>query len=392
MLVVLVALLATAAYRYTRPIPALTAAPSLPAGLTAAPVEAAPSIPWPAGGSGALAISELGPVASSGEVKPAPMASIAKVMTAMIILQDKPLNKGDQGPAITIDAGAVAAYEADSAAGGSVVKVAKGEQLTEYQALQGLLIPSGNNIAELLATWDAGSVPAMVDRMNARAAALGLTHTTYADTSGFSPRTVSVPADLAVLGEKAMADPVFAEIVGQKQAELPVAGIVYNVDAIVGQDGVIGIKTGSSPEAGSCFLFAVSAQASGHPVTIYGAVMGLPLLSDAFAATKAIAAAARPAITMRHFLDRNQRVGEYRAPWGPRTRLVATAPVDLVFWPGLAVQTHLAPLKLAAPQPAAAAAGVLEVRLGRQVVRVPLATDAALAAPGLHWRVSRGLF
>src|ERR1700737_3088509 len=110
-------------------------------------------------------------------------------MTARVVLQEKPLAVDNPGPAITIDATDVADFQARQAAGESVLKVIPGEQLSELDALRGLLIPSGNNIAVVLAKWDVGSVEALVKKMNQRAAAMGLAHTNFADTAGVSAQT-----------------------------------------------------------------------------------------------------------------------------------------------------------------------------------------------------------
>src|SRR5207244_2706367 len=116
--------------------------------------------------------------------------------------------------------------------------------------------PSASNFAELLATWDLGAVPAFVGRMNVKAAGLGMSATHYADVSGFSPLSVSIPSDLIKLGQTAMLQPVFAQIVAQSQATLPVAGVVHNLDTLLGQGGVVGIKTGHTDQAGGCFVVA----------------------------------------------------------------------------------------------------------------------------------------
>ena len=88
-------------------------------------------------------------------------------------MHDKPLGLGQTGPSITVTDEDVQAYQTDLQQKQSVVAVQAGEVLTQYQALQAMLIPSGNNIAELLARWDAGSVQAFIDRMNERARSLG---------------------------------------------------------------------------------------------------------------------------------------------------------------------------------------------------------------------------
>src|SRR5207302_8896714 len=140
-----------------------------------------------------------GVVATSGPEKPQPFASVAKVMTALVLLDSKPLAAGQQGPSLTVTALDVSDYAAKRDQGQSVVTVAAGEQLTEYQLLQGLLIPSGNNLADLIARWDAGSTQAFVEKMNNRAKTLGLKATTFADPSGFDPKTQTTPTDLVRL-------------------------------------------------------------------------------------------------------------------------------------------------------------------------------------------------
>ena len=379
----LLVLLALAAAQYLRPIPAVQPRLLLPASSRVA--GAAPALPWPGTGWAAIGAVGLGVVATSGPEKPQPIASVAKVMTALVLLDSKPLAAGQQGPSVTVTALDVSDYAAKRDQGQSVVAVAAGEQLTEYQLLQGLLIPSGNNIADLIARWVSGSIPAFVERMNARAKSLDLKSTTFVDTSGFDPKTVSTPTDLVRLGSVAILDAVIADVVSQPQAELPVAGIAYNVDYAVGQGGIAGIKTGSSPQAGACFLF--SSPQRGY--TIVGAVMGMGSLDDAFAATKALIKAAAAAIQVTAVASKDQPVGRYEAPWGSRTDIIATDQLLLVEWPGLLVRTRLEAPAAKAPLPPGSAAGALFVTLGEQQVRLPLVTADPLFQPGNRWRFLR---
>src|SRR5260370_5887208 len=139
----------------------------------------------------------------------------------------------------------VQSYQSDLSDQQSVVKVQPGEQLGELQLLEGLVIPSANNFAESMARWDAGSIDAFVAKMNARAQALHLAHTKFADPAGASAASVSTPTDLMKLGMAAMQNEVFAQVVAMGQVNLPVAGTVYNVNHVLAQDGIVGIKTGS---------------------------------------------------------------------------------------------------------------------------------------------------
>jgi serine-type D-Ala-D-Ala carboxypeptidase (penicillin-binding protein 5/6) len=106
---------------------------------------------WPVQGEAAVGVRGVGLIGAHGSGRPTPIASIAKVMSAYVVLRDHPLNGDAGGPLIAVTRADVAAYRADQAAGQSVVAVRAGERLTERQALAGLLLPSGNNIATLLA-------------------------------------------------------------------------------------------------------------------------------------------------------------------------------------------------------------------------------------------------
>lgn len=385
----LVVFTALITWNYLRPIPAVAAAQSVP--VQSLIPGAPPVLPWPKTGSGAVAVSGLGIVASSGNEQPTATASVAKVMTALIVLADRPLKKDEAGPSISVAPGDVADYGAKKAAGESVVQVAAGEQLTELQALEGLLIPSGNNIADLLARWDAGDIPTFIARMNARAKAMGLTRTTFVDAYGADPKTVSTASDLVRLGMAAMQDPVFAAIVSMQQATLPVAGTVYNVDYVLGQSGIIGIKTGSGGDLGANFLFAATGSAAGHPVTLYGCVMGLGTLDDAFNASKALLAAVPAGLKVERVVAKNQAIGRYTTPWGASSDLLATQDVDLVEWPGMVIRQRLdAPaLTLKKPLAAGFSAGSLRILLGDYAVEVPAVTASPLYQPSNAWRLTR---
>jgi D-alanyl-D-alanine carboxypeptidase (penicillin-binding protein 5/6) len=266
----------------------LATAAAVPAG-AAAP---APSLtPWPTVGEGAVAVGSGPVVAGPGQLA-RPIASVAKVMTAYLVLQAHPLAPGQPGPTLVVGSGDVAATAVDRAQDQSVVAVAAGERLTERQALEGLLLPSGNNIAQLLAVWDAGSRTAFVARMNAAAVVLGADHTRYTDPSGFDAGTVSTAADQVVVIRRAMANPAFAAIVAMPRASLPVAGTVTSTDHLLGTDGFLGGKTGSDAAAGGCFVFADQRVVAGRSVVIYGAVLGQPgplLVTNGLVAARSLA-------------------------------------------------------------------------------------------------------
>ena len=385
----LLVVLGLSAWNYLRPVPAVAATGTLATSETIAGT--APTLPWPSRGSGAVSVQGLGFIASSGGEQPIPAASVTKVMTALVILEDKPLKKDEPGPTITLTDEDVAFYDADVANKESVVEVRAGEQLTELQALQGLLIPSANNLAETLARWDAGSVQAFVTKMNQKAAALHLANTKFADTSGANPGSVSTPTDLVQLGIAAMKQEVLVQIVGMGQAQLPVAGIVYNVDRALGQSGIFGIKTGSGLNTGANFLFGASVAVDGHQITVYGCVMGQLTLDIAFASAKNLIGALQAALHVRKVLVKNQTIATYITPWGAQTDLVSSVDVDLVAWPGMVLRQHLDSKTIVVdkPVPAGTQEGNIHMVLGDYSLDVPLVTADPLFPPGRLWRLTR---
>jgi D-alanyl-D-alanine carboxypeptidase (penicillin-binding protein 5/6) len=198
------------------------------------------------------------------------------VMTAYLVLRDHPLGPGEEGPTIVLTGDDVADTERRRGQEESVVSVADGELLTERQALQAMLIPSANNIAAVLARWDAGSTDRFVSRMNATARSLGMTRTRYTDPSGYDDATVSTAADQVRIVARALRLPAFASIVAMPTATIPVAGTVQNTNTLLGRDGFVGVKTGSDHAAGGCFAFRAIRFLDGKRTAITGVVLGQP--------------------------------------------------------------------------------------------------------------------
>ncbi|HVV76723.1 MAG TPA: hypothetical protein VHC43_11865 [Mycobacteriales bacterium] len=228
-------------------------------------------VQWPTDGQAAVVVGHARPVASADQ-EPVPIASVAKVMTAYLTLEAYPLRDADDGFTATVSPDEVQMESEEAALGQSVVAVQAGERLTEREMLEALLIPSGNNIARILATRVAGSESLFIARMNDAAHELGMNHTTYTDPSGWDPATTSTAADQLQLFRHAMRFAVFRQIVKMPYAALPVAGTVRNTNPILA-DGFFG-KTGSESAAGACLAFFTHAVLKGHRQTAVGVVLG----------------------------------------------------------------------------------------------------------------------
>ena len=390
-IIVLVLMLAAGGFlasQYLRPLPAVAAHPQLQAERE---IGTTPNLPWPSKGSAAVSAKDFGFLGAHGDEAPRPIASTAKIMTALLILEDHPLDTGQPGPVVTITQQDVADYQKDLRQDQSVVPVRAGEQFSELQLLQALLLPSGNNAADVLAKWDAGSKDAFIAKMNARAAALGMAHTHYDDASGFSPKTVSTPSDLLIVGAMAMDNPVFRQTVAMTQTTLPLAGVVYNVNSVLGKDGNIGIKTGSTDEAGGCFVSAAIQQVAGKPMEVYAAVLGQDQLGKALDATRALTLAVAASFRQTKVLSRTDVVATLTPAWGGPVEVVPTQDVEMLVWPGTTLKTSLQLDTVQAPLPTGAKVGTVTLELGKQTQRVDVVTTAPIVKPTWQWRATRFL-
>jgi serine-type D-Ala-D-Ala carboxypeptidase (penicillin-binding protein 5/6) len=348
-------------------------------------------LPWPAQGEAVLDLQGVGSLGSAGRDAPLPLASVTKMMTALIVLRDHPITPGTQGPTITVTQQDVAAYQSDLATDQSVAPVAVGERLTEFQALQGLLLPSANNFADMLAVWDAGSVSAFVAQMNDEAKALDLTGTHYVDPSGFDPANVGTPSDQVLLAETALANTTFAGLVSEARATLPVAGTVRNVDDDLGQDGIIGVKTGSESAAGGCFVFAARREVDGLPATLVGAILGeqgpTPLTS-ALTDAEQLAASAFHSLRAATLFSRGQALAHVVVPWARPVPIVTDKALKVIALTGTKVAYRAHYRSPSLNMLSGSDMGTLSVSVGQRQFSVRLVAVGQLRAPAFSWRMT----
>jgi D-alanyl-D-alanine carboxypeptidase (penicillin-binding protein 5/6) len=387
-IVVLAAVIGVCGARYAQAVPPLHSVVTYTQ--PGAPATTPPALPWPRQGQAALAVEGLGLVASHGlEAGPQPIASTTKVMTAHLILEHHPLKDGEDGPTLTLTAADEARYGEAIGDDESAVEVHNGEQITERELLEGLLLPSANNFAEILAAWDAGSLPAFIAGMNAEAQKLGMAETHFDDSSGLSPKTVSSATDMLILAQAAMANPVFAQIVSQKTAKLPVVGEVESTNELLGEPGVIGIKTGNTDEAGYCLVFAAKVGDGSTPHTVYGVVLGQPTSAASFEVPRQLLAAVPSWITTTHVISKGDSVGGYVADWGGSTEVTAAQSIDVTTWAGTPVQTNVTLDKLGTSVTAGAKVGELTVHAGAQEFHTDLIAQSSITGPNARWRLTR---
>ncbi|WP_426364386.1 D-alanyl-D-alanine carboxypeptidase family protein [Streptomyces sp. E-08] len=391
---VLLLLIAFAIAQMVRPLPApaltLSAEPTFTFG------GGKLDMPWPGEGQGAVEVEGVGSMGLYGAQKPAPIASVTKTMTAYVILRDHPIKGKQQGPEITIDKKAA---EQAHATHESTAAVQEGQTYTEKELLELLMIPSANNVARLLARWDAGSEAAFVEKMNVAAKELGMTQSTYTDPSGLLDSTVSTPQDQLKLAKAVMQYDVFREIVNMPNLTVDgIPGRIENNNKILLEPGVSGIKTGSSTPAGGNLLWAANTIVDGQNRRVLGIVMGAKnakILDDkltlAIDYSLKLIQQAQKDVTSAAVVKKGQVLGYVDDGLGGRTPVVATKELKAVGWPGLQVKLELTDGGKAVPHSGKAGDIVGQVSIGTGAGKVssPVALSADLVEPGFDKKLTR---
>jgi D-alanyl-D-alanine carboxypeptidase (penicillin-binding protein 5/6) len=391
-LLVLVAAGAYVGVRLSTPEPAPVVAATPTAALRTVHVPARTvTLPWPTVGQGAVAVPSIGVDLASGPEKAAPVASLTKLMTAYVVLHDHPLQLGQPGPIITVSQADVDDYDNATDDDDSNAEVSLNEQISEADVMGGLLVHSADNYADLLAIWDAGSIPAFVAKMNATAARLGMDHSHFADASGVNPGSESTPSDLLKVAALDMADPTFASFVKMSSVTLPVAGTISTYTPLLGIQGVIGVKSGFTSAAGGGDVLAVERTVDGRQVLLLSAVTGQTgpvVLAQAGLHALALVDAMSPFIGSTRVLPGNQVVAHVDEAGTSSDARTASA-ASMLTWPGVTVTKVFVPARHVAKQaPRGTRVGTVVVTLGTQRVDVPVRLERAIPPESLLQRLS----
>ncbi len=296
------------------------------------------NVSYPNYGQAAVGAVGYGLLGTNGIQQPVPTASTAKIITALAVMMKKPMAPGTSGETITLDATDVSYFEQNYINDGSVVKVAAGEKITQYDALSAMLLPSGNNMAESLARWAFGSQEAYIKYANEMVKKLGAKQTTIADASGFSANTVSTAQDMVAIASKVVQNPTLAEIVAKPTAVVPVAGTINNVNWLLGEEGVVGVKTGSTDAAGGCFVFAANRQIEDKTVQVIGAVLGAPTRNQAIVDSRNIIKSMDSNFRNIVPLNKGTKVGTYTSKVGEEINIKVSQEKKLLIWNGAKIK------------------------------------------------------
>ncbi|MFS0713837.1 D-alanyl-D-alanine carboxypeptidase [Microbacterium sp. 2P01SA-2] len=359
----------------------------LPAAITA-PAAGIAQPAWPAEGAGATAVGGFSAVsASSGE--PESIASITKLVTALVVLDRMPLAEGDQGPEFAFTAADRREYRAYLADDQSALDVPVDGVLTQYQLLQGVLIGSANNYADRLVFDLWPDEEAYVEAANAWLQAHDLGGVIVVDSSGIDPENTASPASVIALAETAMSNPVIAGIVAQRSVELPGAGFVENTNALLADPAVVGVKTGSL--FGSYNLVAAEdTDVDGINVRVYATALDQPDDETRHSATAALLDRTIAEIAASPSLPAGTVAGTATTLWGATSEIVTESDVRVALWNTQSSQAA-ASVEVGDARDAGDRAGELTLTgpLGSATTTLRLTAD--IPDPDVWWRLSHPL-
>lgn len=323
-----------AAYCATTLLWPLHAVPPLATSVTVQPDAAPAATPaWPADGSAAVLVQGAGQtVASTADASS--IASITKLVTVMLVLEQLPLNPGEQGPSFRMTAEDQDEYVGYQNRGESSLDVPVGGTLTEYQLLQGTLIGSANNYAQRLADslWPTDAVFANAART--WLAAHGLDGITIVDPTGIEEGNTATPAALIALAQRALANPVIAGIVSTRAVDLPGAGHVENTNALLQADpAVVGVKTGSLDGIDN-LLVAKDVTVGTTSVRLLAVTLGQPDKDARNTSAQALLTQLEAELQKSPLVPLGTVVGQVTTRWGATVSVVTGEDARVVEWNG----------------------------------------------------------
>jgi D-alanyl-D-alanine carboxypeptidase (penicillin-binding protein 5/6) len=325
-------------------------------------------------------------LATSGSQGRRPIASITKVITALVVLEKHPLGPNDPGPTILTTNRDVTILEEVLAANGSWQTVQPGWRLSERTVLETMLIPSANNYAKTLALWAYGSESAYLKAARAYLQAHGLDHTTVVDTNGLDSRDRSTPSDLVELGKLALAKPVLREIVNTKAKTEPHIGLIENTNELLGEHGVDGIKTGTTDEAGACLLFSARVTVGGVKATLVGVILGAVTHEQLDATVPPLLTSVKKGLHAVPLARAGQAFATYHTAWGGIAKAVAAKDATVLIWSKKSVDGKAAATPIRGGTKGDTV-GTVQYEVDRQIVKVPLKLVRSVLAAPFWWRL-----
>jgi len=342
---------------------------------------------WPAQGTASVGSFESTNILTSNKGSaPIPSASTIKLLTALVVLEQKPLGPTEQGEAIYFGSQDTERFNETVAKGGAAIAVAQDTTITYREALDAMLMISANNIAEKLAIWGFGSVQAYTETATLYAKKLGLSATVVTDASGLLSTTTTSANDMVLIAKAAIASPTIASIVKQTTVTLVNGTVLQNTNNLLSEKGVIGLKTGFTGEAGYCLVLAKTVRIFGRDKVLFATTFGQPNRISAETAASGLISQVELGYENVVVASKNQKVAELVSPWGAVIEIRPKADVTTVKWKGDSVT---ATVDIASISQAKGGDIVGQLKIDGQTF--DLVTTASLPRPSIWWRITHAV-
>lgn len=341
------------------------------------------SIRWPERGTAAIgSLDGVRSLASIHGDTQVPTASTIKLLTALVVLEQKPLGPNETGEDIYFGAEDTERLRIVESQGGVVLEIPRDSTITYREALDATLVMSANNIADKLAIWAFGSIDAYTKAAKVYTVTHGLNQTLVTDASGLASSTVTSAMDMIEIARLAASSPVIAAISKQQQVVLASGRVITNTNDLLASGVAIGLKTGHTNEGGYCMVASKTLRLYGRDKTLLVAVFGQATREEANTISSQLLEDAASGFSQVSVVSKNQAVAYMKAPWGAKVEVKPKANVLIVKWKGEGVS---ATEDLTTRSHGKAGEAVGNLRIGRESFELVLAED--LPTPSITWRM-----
>ena len=317
-----------------------------------------------------------------------PIASITKLVTVLVGLEQQPLAPGEDGPEYVYSA-ADQQREGELRALDAIMHpVPVGTVFTTRQLLELALIPSSNDYAIAYAYWVFGDNEAFVAAVDAWAEEHGLDSLSIVEPSGLSSENRANAADLVRLGRLALQNPTVLEITGMSRAEIPNIGEVTSTNPLIDRKGVIGLKTGSLDAAGYNLLLARTTRVKGRDLVQLAATLARPSREARAASGDEMLALMADLPKRKRFVAEGEEVGSVTTWQGELVPLVAAQGARGVLLPGESATRTVSLAPLRGETAAGGSVGEIVIDAPTAPAPVPVVTGAAIVEPDFWWRLT----
>lgn len=369
------------------PLPALAVTPQKSLSDSIQIDEVVPS--WPAEPA-AIAVWQSDTVRTNGNETSTTMASLAKLICAVVSLEYKPFEEDDQ--ATYVLGPRDAQYVADVLAeDGSTEPVKQGTALTRRQMLELMLIASANNYALSYVDWIFGSNETFVAETRKFLDAHGLGSVTVVEPTGLSLSNIGSAADLARIGALALDYPILADITAMKSAEIPGVGTIENTNMFLGAAGVRGLKTGTTSAGRNLMLAQDVTLGEGdakRTVTFVISTLAQPSAEARISVNRALLVATEANVQQVAVLTDHELVGTVTTWTGETVELFTDGAASAVLTFDEKATRKLTVSPITAAADVGGQVGRVSVSSPTGKLTVPVVLGEAIAEPDAWWRLT----